>query len=91
MHEESPDLDARTKQDWEKCGLVAGPMKNVTYFYPYSDVGVNAQTKHNDRSVDENCKNERAYRYFYDVENSREKLPLLVEDIGDPNHTNPSS
>ena len=87
LHEESPDLDAGIRQDWEKCGLVAGPMKNLTYFYPYSDVGVNAQTKHNDESVDENCKNERAYRYFYDVENSREKLPLLVEDIGDPNQT----
>ena len=87
LHEESPDIDDRIRQDWEKCGLVAGPMKNVMYFYPYSDVGVNAQTKHKMEYVDENCKNERAYRYFYNVENSLEKLPLLVEDIGDPNQT----
>lgn len=87
LHEESPDLDDRIREDWIKCGLVAGPMKNVTYFYPYSNVGIKAQTKHDDGSVDENCKKNRAYRYFYNVENSREKLPLLVEDIEDPNQT----
>lgn len=87
LHEKSPDLDDSIRKDWEKCGLVAGPMENVTYFYPYSDSGVNAQTKHDHGSVDENCKKERAYRYFYTVENSLGKLPLLVEDIGDPNQT----
>ena len=87
LHEEVLDLGTKTKEDWTKCGLIAGPLKNVTYFYPYSDVGAHAQTKLNSDAVERNVKDGRAYRYFYNVAGVLERLRLLVEDIDDPNQT----
>ena len=89
LHEESPDLNKEIREDWEKCGLVAGPLKNVTYFYPYSALGdsANAQTKLVADAVNRNCAEKRAYRYFFSVADSLERLRLLVEDIEDPNQT----
>ena len=89
LHEEAPDLEEQTKKDWRKCGLNAGPLKNVTYFYPYSDVSAHAhaQTKLSSDNVKENVKDGRAYRYFYNVAGIVERLRHLVEDIDDPNQT----
>lgn len=87
LHEEVPDLGERTKDDWKKCGLIAGPLKNVTYFYPYSNIGAHAQTKLSSDAVEENVKDGRAYRYFYNVAGVVERLRHLVEDIDDPNQT----
>ena len=87
LHEEAPDLEQKTREDWKKCGLTAGPMKNVTYFYPYSDSGYHAQTKLGAEDVERNVQDGRAYRYFYNVASAIERLRLLVEDIDDPNQT----
>ena len=88
LHEETPTLDDKTRQDWAKCsGLIAGPLKNVTYFYPYSDVEAMAQTQLDAEAVGKNVRNGRAYRYFYNLSDAIERLHLLVEDIDDPRHT----
>ena len=88
LHEEAPDLDENnTRADWEKCGLTAAPMENVTYFYPYAETGANAQTKLDPEAVNQNISCGSAYRYYYDVEAALERLRLLVEDIDDPNQT----
>lgn len=87
LHEEAPNLAEETKEDWKKCGLIAGPLKNVTYFYPYSDVSAYAQTKLCSDVIERNVKDGRAYRYFYNVGGALERLRLLVEDIDDPNQT----
>ena len=87
LHEEAPDLDKKTKEDWAKCGLIAGPLENVTYFYPYSDTGARVQTKLGASAVEQNIRDKRAYRYYYDVAGALERLRLLVEDIDDPNQT----
>ena len=88
LHEEAPDIDENnTRADWEKCGLTAAPMENVTYFYPYAETAANAQTKLASEAVNENVNRGSAYRYYYDVEAAIERLRLLVEDIDDPNQT----
>ena len=87
LHEAAPDLDAGTKGNWEKCGLSAAPLDDVTYFYPYCATGARAQTNLDPDTVDANVSAGRGYRYFYDVEHALERLGLLVEDIDDPNQT----
>ena len=87
LDEEDPDLDDATRNDWEKCGLVAKPLKNITYFYPYGDYGCQAQTKLDSESVKQKIEDGRAYRYYYDVGRTLEHLRLLVEDIDDPRDT----
>ena len=89
LHEKNPDLSDETKRDWEKCGLVAGPLHNVTYFYPYSSSEASgyAQTKLDSRIVRQNVEDEIAFRYYYDMDTARQRLLLLVEDMDDPNQT----
>ena len=88
LHEENPNLDDKTRQDWEKCrGLNAGPLNNVTYFYPYSDAEAMAQTQLDAKAVEQNVASRHAYRYFYNLPDAIERLHLLVEDIHDPQHT----
>ena len=87
LHEEAPALEEKVKADWEKCGLTAEPLKNVTYFYPYSDANAHAQTKISPDTVERNVEDGRAYRYFYNVAGVLERLRLLIEDIDDPNQT----
>lgn len=85
LHEEALDLDeGNTRSDWQKCGLTATPLKNVTYFYPYAESGIYAQTKLDSATVRQNIDSGVAYRYYYDVETALDRLPLLVEDIDDP-------
>lgn len=87
LHEEADDLDDMVRDEWGKCGLVAEPLRDVVYFYPYADTGVRAQTKLDDPTVERNISENRAYRYYYDVEAVLHRLRLLVEDIDDPNQT----
>ena len=87
LHEEAPDLNERIRSDWVKCGLDAGPLENVIYFYPYSDTPALSQTKLNQSAVEQNVKDGRAYRYFYNVADAIERLRLLIEDMDDPNQT----
>lgn len=87
LHEVAPDLDDETRMNWEKCGLSAVPLDNVTYYYPYSADGARVQTKLEFDTVNANVTEGRAYRYFYDVEHALERLVLMVEDIDDPNQT----
>ena len=88
LHEEAIDLHENdTRANWEKCGLTAAPMKNVTYFYPYAESSAHAQTKLSPETVAQNISAGNAYRYYYDVEAALDRLRLLVEDIDDPNQT----
>ena len=87
LHEVARELDGETQENWEKCGLSAAALDNVTYFYPYSDSNARVQSNLDPDTVNANVASGRAYRYFYDVEHALERLSLMVEDIDDPNQT----
>ncbi|MCY3969028.1 MAG: hypothetical protein OXG74_03775 [Acidobacteria bacterium] len=87
LHEESPDLTDAVRADWQKCGLAAEPLKKVTYFYPYADTPPYAQTKLDSDLVAANFASDRAFSYYYSVEEVVDRVRLLVEDIDDPNQT----
>ena len=88
LHDRAPDMNDDTRAEWEKCGLQPEPLRDVTYFYPYSARSpARAQTKLPSGEVTENVQAGRARRYFYDVDNTLERLHLLFEDMDDPNAT----
>lgn len=88
LHEPAPDMDDDTRGEWRKCGLQPDPLRHVTYFYPYSAHGsARTQTKLPTGQVTENIQAGRAHRYFYDVDNTLERLHLMFEDMDDPNAT----
>lgn len=88
LHEPAPDLNDRTRRDWQRCGLSCKPLSNVSYFYPYCpDEPARAQTYLPPTDVSANFDAARAYRYFYDVEHALERLHLLFEDMDDPAQT----
>ena len=89
IDEPNPALKDEHKEDWAKCGLTAAPLKNVTYFYPYSADPARgfAQTKLSPKLVEDNVQAGRAFRYHYDIDDVIPRLRLLVEDIEDRNQT----
>ncbi len=88
LHEPNPDTNNQTTREWEQCGLKCKPLSNVTYYYPYSlNKLTKAQTTLTTDEVFANIHAERAFRYFYDVEHTLERLHLLFEDMEDPNQT----
>ena len=90
VHEKALDLEeGDTIENWEKCDLRPEPLKNVTYFYPYSDSEsfANAQTKLAPDIVRQNVTEGRAYRYHYDVGDVLANLHLIFEDIDDARAT----
>ena len=88
LHEPAQDLNDHTRRDWERCGLRCEPLSNVSYYYPYcADEPARAQTFLPADEVSTNFDAERAFRYFYDVENALERLHLLFEDMDDPAQT----
>ena len=88
LHEPAEDMNKKTRATWERCRLRAEPLRNVTYFYPYAaDSQSKAQTKLQPGLVNKNVDAGRAFRYYFDVENALDRLPLLFEDMDDPNAT----
>ena len=89
VHEGAPGLTQQTIEDWEKCGLDAEPLKNVTYFYPFSDSpsAAHAQTKLDPSLVTRNVEDGIAFRYGYDVGDVLRNLHLIFEDIDDSRDT----
>ena len=88
VHEQASDLDqGPTRADWEKCGLDAHPLKNVTYFYPCASSEGSAQTKLANDIVTNNVQNGQGFFYYYDVDNVLDRLALLFEDMDDPAQT----
>ena len=88
----NPELKDEDLRGWEKCGLEAKPLQNVTYFYPYSSDASkgNVQTKLPKSLVTRNVEAGKAFRYYYDVKGVIPRLRLLVEDIEDKNQTSAS-
>ena len=84
LDEVDPELDDNTRRDWEKCGLEAGPLENVTYFFPYGGSDFKSQTRLDSAAVEARVKGGKAYRYYYDARRTLEHMSLLVEDIDDP-------
>ena len=88
LHDPAPDIDDRTRRDWERCGLRCEPLSDVSYFYPYCpDEPARTQTSLSSDQVSANVDAGRAHRYFYDVEHALERLHLLFEDMDDPAQT----
>ena len=88
LHKSPSDLDDHTKDDWERCGLECKPLTNVTYYYPYSAKRpTKAQTALEENEISSCVAEGRAYRYFYDVKNTLDRLHLLFEDMEDANDT----
>lgn len=89
LHEKANDLDDSTKLDWERCELTPAPLRDVTYFYPYSDHEEHAyvQSKLDKKTIENQVSEGQAYRFYYDLETAISRIQLLVEDIEDPNDT----
>ncbi len=88
VHEKAPDLSDKTRSEWQKCGLEARPLNEVTYYYPFSpNAPAKAQTYLEPSAVDDNVNSGCGFRYFYDVDSFLERLLLLFEDLDDPNST----
>lgn len=87
LHQRERSLSDQTKTDWQRCGLDPATLSDIVYFYPFSNFNSHAQTKLSDDEVRHNVDTDLAFRYYYDVENALERLPLLMEDISDPNQT----
>ena len=88
LHEKA-DLDETTKKEWNQCNLTPQPFQNVTYFYPYSRQSgqLNVQAKLDKKSLKKQFEAGQAFRFFYDIKTAIKRIPLLVEDIEDPNQT----
>ena len=84
LDEVDPELEDDTRRDWEKCGLHAGPLQNVTYFFPYGGSGFRSQTRLDSAAVERKVRDGKGYRYYYDARRTLEHMSLLVEDIDDP-------
>ncbi|MEO5370982.1 MAG: ATP-binding protein [Magnetococcus sp. DMHC-1] len=85
----NPEMTKRNQDEWDKCGLLAEPFKNVTYFYPYSknENKLHTQSRVSKEILQEQISNDIAYNYFYDVEDGKKKLDLLFADVDDPQST----
>jgi DNA helicase HerA-like ATPase len=77
------------QQEWAKCGLSPIPFRDVTYLYPYDNKAErNFTNSHVDPDIlRDQIEREITFNYFYDVENGKEKIPLLFSDVEDPNST----
>ena len=84
LDEVDPELDDDTRRDWDKCGLKADPLQNVTYFFPYGGSGFRSQTRLDSAAVETKVRDGKGYRYYYDARRTLEHMSLLVEDIDDP-------
>lgn len=71
---------------WERCGLTHAPMKDVVYFFPYSDREEEgyAQTYLDSQELEGKT---NAFRYYFSWEEAQDNLSLLMEDIDDPQQT----
>jgi hypothetical protein len=83
------DIDDTDRENWKKCKLEPKPFENVTYFYPYSE---HEHTRFNQSKVHPETHRRQmekkiCYHYHYAVEYGKEKLPLLLADIDDPQGT----
>ncbi|RII29902.1 MAG: ATP-binding protein [Geobacter sp.] len=101
VDEPNESLTKSQNTEWRKCGLEPLPLKNVTYFYPYSkqhkDIFTSSYAPR--EILEKQIKDKRAFNYYYDVETfkggeegnetdvGREKLSLLFSDIDDPQST----
>lgn len=89
IEEEGENLSEKIKEDWNLCGLKAEPFSNVTYFHPfdenpkklYTQSRVSMDTLQN--QIDRN----KAFNYFYNVDDGREHISLLFSDVEDPTST----
>jgi len=83
------DCAESDRKNWEKCGLLASPFKNVTYFYPYAENEFQAYSQskapkelHTKQIIDDKC-----YHYIYPVDYGKKCLSLLFTDIDDGTRT----
>ncbi len=88
IHEENPELNKKTVEDWNGLGLQCTPFKNVKYFYPYSDKFQNhiQSAIENDDFIDQENQG-IANRFSYLFSEDKSKLDLLFSNIDDPSFT----
>lgn len=86
-------LSSEKIDEWRRCGLEARPFQRVKYLYPYSQResgSFYSNTSLASRRKDVLAKQheeDRAFNYFYDVDTMKEKMPLLLADVDDPQMT----
>ncbi|OHB67439.1 MAG: hypothetical protein A2Y76_02905, partial [Planctomycetes bacterium RBG_13_60_9] len=83
-------LSAEKIHEWTLCGLEANPFRNVKYLYPYSQkrsTSCYSSTSLRQDILAKQHTEDRAFNYFYDVETMKEKMPLLLADVDDPQAT----
>jgi DNA helicase HerA-like ATPase len=86
-------LSAEKIDEWTRCGLRALPFPRVKYLYPYSQrrsashYSNTSLTSVLGEVLAKQHMEDRAFNYFYDVETMKEKMPLLLADVDDPQST----
>jgi len=93
--DESPKgaLSETQAAEWSRCALEPIPFRNVKYLYPYAQK--RSATSYSNTSLAtlrpdilaKQHKENRAFNYFYDVDTMKEKMPLLLADVDDPQST----
>lgn len=76
-------------KEWINCGLERRTLNNVVYFYPYSDIQQYgyATTYMDSVELNDVANDGRAFRYYFNWQETRENLSILLEDIDDPQQT----
>ena len=76
------------KKIYKELGLEPKPFKNVTYYYPYNNIRPeNVLTNAKTEDVKKQCLEGRAYAYKCPLENSIDKLDLLLANEDDSTGT----
>lgn len=85
----NPDLAELSAAGWKRCGLEPIPFKDVTYLLPYSSKADQEYTSsHADRKIlKKHIETGVTFNFYYDVEATRNRLPLLFSDVEDASGT----
>ena len=92
LHLDEPSKDPnfnRQKDIYKELGLSTEPMKNVTYYYPYSSRNNNerCQTSCEQNALKKQLDDKRAKRFVYTYEDSRSLIELLLTGQDDTTGT----
>lgn len=92
LHLDEPSKDPsfiRQKGIYKELGLSTEPMKNVTYYYPYSNRNNNerCQTSCEQNTLKKQLADKRAKRFVYTYEDSRTLIELLLTGQDDTTGT----
>jgi uncharacterized protein len=92
LHLDESSNDAnfiKQKNIYKQLGLTTEPMRNVTYYYPFSDLNSNqnCQTSCDQTTLKKQLENKNGKRFVYTYEDSRSLIELLLTGQDDTTGT----